>query len=261
MESLTLSTPDGRLYHRSRVPATVKQRTSKLPTPVWSADHLWHGDLPFDEPAGNLLTCTFYAQAEVGGSSTEILDTAKLYTAMTADGVFEREGVDPESMHRLQVYATGLTYVDQVLPDLMEILPSEDKVALGQFLADLAAQSAIPDADSPDNEKGDFPLLVHNPFAEKDTQSLMFDCRIGREVYHPEAGVSYPGLLRAMKAYVWLRENELREQCVLHTIQPEVGKALLFTREGTLHRAAPGDADRLIYLDALVAEAARPAPN
>lgn len=252
---LSVLSIDGTSY--TPLPAAFEKiRSSENPRPTWAGDHFWHLDLCREgHTIGHLVTAIYYAEGDENTPGTDIVDTAGLREAMEADGVFDRAELDEDILLRLETEFSSSTYFTETLPEATRRAGRAERAAITAFLEsreidgqEASLQEYANYLDAKYAPVG-LPLLQENPFDSEGGIGLMFDVERGRDIVDPQTGMSYGGLLYAMRLYLDIKEPELREQGIIDTIEPEPGKVALFTREGTLHRARAGnEANRKIFL-------------
>ena len=252
---LSIVSNNGTTY--SPIPASYeKARSRDNPRPAWSGDHFWHLDLSREgSQVGNLVTAIYYAEGDSRSAGTDIIDTISLRKAMQEDGVFDREELSSDVLNRLQTEFSISTYYTETLANYARTASRSEIREITEFLTtrkiDGKTVSLKEYTEYLDSRyaPAQMPLLQANPFDTAGQNGLMFDVERGRDIIDPQTGVSYNGLLYAMRLYLKVKEPELRERDIINTIAPEPGTIALFSREGTLHRAQPGnDADRRVYL-------------
>lgn len=255
LDDLSVMSADGTPY--APIPFVFeKSRSSEKPRPNWAGDHFWHLDLSSEGgQIGKLVTAIYYAEGDESTPGTDIVDTVGLRHAMQRDGVFDREELDETILSRLQAEFSNSTYYTHTLPLETRSARRKDRKAILKYLEsreiDGKEVSLQQYADHLDEvyPVSSLPLIQKNPFDTQRGDALMFDVERGRDIIDPDTGTSYSGLLYAMRLYLNLKEPELRERGVITTVSPEPGKVLLFSREGTLHRAQAGnDTNRKIYI-------------
>lgn len=255
LSELSIVSNDGTTY--SPIPASYEKARSKdNPRPAWSGDHFWHLDLCREgSQIGNLVTAIYYAEGDGQSPGTDIIDTVSLHEAMQEDGVFDREELDSGVLDRLQTEFSISTYYTETLANYARTASRSEIREITEFLT----TRKIDNKTVPLQEYTEYldsryaparmRLLQANPFDADGRNGLMFDVERGRDIIDPQTGVSYNGLLYAMRLYLKVKESELQERGISSTITPEPGTIALFSREGTLHRAQPGnDTDRRLYL-------------
>jgi len=252
---LSIMSIDGVSY--APLPAAFeKTRSSEMRRPTWAGDQYWHLDLCREgNQIGRLVTAIYYAEGDESAPGTDIVDTTRLREAMEADGVFARAELDEDTLSRLETEFSASTYFTETLPRTARQASRTERAAIAAFLE----SRQIDGKEVPLQKYADYldarhppvrlPLLQENPFDPQGGVGLMFDVERGRDIIDPRTGLSYGGLLYAMRLYLDVKESELRERGVIDTIEPEPGKVALFTREGSLHRAQAGnEANRKIFL-------------
>lgn len=230
-----------------------KARSPENPRPAISGDHFWHLDLAREGASvGRLVTAIYYAQAEANTPGTEIIDTAALRDVMAHFNVFDEfnEGHGPEVLARLESHFSEGTYQRETLPAAIDKLdPNEAARFLQTTGYDL--NTLADEADRMDAKHGitKYNLFTKNPFDPDGGAGLMIDTERGRDIVDPVTGLSHRGLLNKLRAFLDEKEQMLKSEGIIKVVKPTPGKFLLFSREGTLHRAQPGNqTNREIYI-------------
>lgn len=237
--------------------AFQKTRNIDAPASPYAGDLQWHLDLVREGlSVGKLVTAIYYKQAGSHAPGTAVVDTVGLHAAMAEAGVFEPFDVEPETWQHLTTEFTQSTYHAQTLQPLYDKGNPEERAQIEAYIRSLHA--GLPDICVPSDYAhyleqtypvAMFPLLTANPFNDSDTPAIMFDMgAASRDIIDARDGTSYKDMLHAMRAYFDDSLLELHERGIVTTVPAIAGHGLLMSREGSLHRALPGNDQRQIFL-------------
>lgn len=229
-----------------------KYRSPDFPRQPWAGDHFWHMDLAREGTrVGELVTALYYAESGEHTPGTDFLDTVALRSAMDEDG--ELDEYDPSILNNASFVTTEGYFFSHTLPN-HQLTHPEEAAAIDTFLSTLQLDGRPVDAYTyakyltSNYGRSYYPFLQPNPFSSNADPGFTFDAERGIGVFDV-ADKPILGLLNKLRDYIQSNEGMLRERGVMYTIQPEPGTAILFSREGTLHRALPGNNEpRRIFL-------------
>jgi hypothetical protein len=210
-----------------------KTRSPEEPRNPLSGDMLWHNDLMRERRGiGNLITGVYFHQCDSGASPIEIMDTSRLYEITREITI----GLPRD----LRAKFSEMEYARTLRETALNHPQEELRMAASEMLNIHKPQD--------DKDSNWFPFFNVNPFSSK--PCLFFDGGQRCEtLFSPANGcMGYPEPLSALKKFIYKEYNELLEAGAITRIEPAEGRAVIFSRIGTMHRSTPGDKKRRIFL-------------
>ncbi|HTE58074.1 MAG TPA: hypothetical protein VK694_04995 [Verrucomicrobiae bacterium] len=207
-------------------------RNPGQPYVAWAPDGLWHMDRV--EQEGKLVTVGYWHEASSDAGKMQVLDTAGLYEAMQTDEFFALHGLREAGLQDAVSMFDGdySTFINDILLPIRATADPDTLASIDLYIQEVERTDPFPPVS--------LPLLGRNSFSGE--SALLFDGGVRcYDICDGKTGLSYEGLLKAMRRYIAENEGELKERGAIHTISPEPGRAFLISREGTLHRGLIGE--------------------
>jgi len=217
--------------------ARTSTRTLDEPTPAWANDNFPHKDVAATGAlVGTVITGTVCVDSSGIVPGLEVLDTVALFDDVKERGIFEKYDVDPNDLSR---YHTLLSYDSFFALTLKRAAARSNEKERAELLSKV--KPAPQDGVYPDIVT--MPLVETNPFSGAVGLCVEAERFIG--IRHAETGALLPqGLVDELITVV----ETTTDPGTRHIVDYEQGKALLFSRDGTIHKALPGECRRIVHI-------------